>query len=93
MAEALSVGDIRKIAKLKELVIGTNEVVKNLKIGKVNKVYMASNCEQKDKESIEYYAGLSKAEVFYLEQPNDELGIICKKPYPISVMALSKGGK
>lgn len=92
-ADKINVTEIRKIIKTKEAVIGTKEVIKNLKLGKISKVYLTSNCPAKIKESIAHYAGLGKATIFSLDYPNDELGIICKKPYHISVMALSKGGK
>lgn len=88
----VNITEIRKIAASKGAVIGTKEVIKNLKLGKLSKVYITSNCPSKVKKDIEYYAGAGKADVFSLDCPNDELGIICKKPYSISVMALSEGG-
>jgi len=71
-------------------VIGTNETVKRLKLGKVTKVFLSSNTPKAVVADIEYYSGLGKVEVVKLEQPNAELGTICRKPFPISVLSVSK---
>lgn len=89
----INVSEIRKITKSKEAVIGTKEVLKNLKLGRISKLYLTSNCPEDIREKTLHYAKSGKASVFNLDIPNDELGIICKKPYSISVMALLKGEK
>jgi len=83
--------EIKQIVKEEKAVIGTKEVIKNLKLGKIKKVFVTSNCPDKVKEDIKYYSKLSGAEVVQLEQPNDELGTICKKPFSISILGLLKG--
>ena len=86
-----AVDEIKKIIKEEKAVIGTKEVIKNLKLGKVEKVYLTSNCPAGVKKDVRYYAKLSGANVVQLKQPNDELGMLCKKPYSISVLGLLKG--
>jgi large subunit ribosomal protein L30e len=85
------IDEIRKIIKEKKDVIGTDNVMKNLKVGKLSKVYLTSNCPEGVKEDVKHYAGLSKTEVVQLSQPNDELGVVCKKLFAISMMGLRKG--
>ncbi len=85
------IDEIRKIIKDQKAVVGTKEVIKNLKLGKITKVYVTTNCPEDVKEDIMHYADISKAEVVQLKQPNDELGVLCKKPYSISVLGLVKG--
>ena len=86
-----SINEIRKIIKDEKAVVGTKEVIKNLKLGKLKKVYLSSNCPSDVKDDILHYADISKAEVVQLKQPNDELGVLCKKPYSISILGLVKG--
>lgn len=86
-----SVEEIRKYLDSENLVIGTELTLKNLKLGKVSKVFLSSNCPAELKKDIEYYSGLSKATVVEMKQPNDELGVVCKKPFSISVLSLLKG--
>lgn len=93
MANKVSSADIKKMIKAGNVIIGTEMAVKGLKLGKIEKIMVSSNCPEKVEKNINYYAGLTGTEVQKLEYPNDELGIICKKPFSISVLALSKGAR
>jgi len=84
--------EVKKLIKTKTLVIGLERTIKNLKLGKVEKVLISSNCPENTVNDITYYAGLSKAELIKLDYPNEELGVICKKPFSISVLSILKGG-
>jgi large subunit ribosomal protein L30e len=83
--------ELRKLIKEKKLLVGTDRTLKALKLGNIEKVFMAANCADKLKDDIKHYSKLSKASVSQLRYPNDELGILCKKPYSISVLGLLKG--
>lgn len=85
--------EIKKLIKSKNAVIGTERTIKNLKLGKVEKVIISSNCSEKVFNDLNYYAELSKAEAIKVSYSNDELGVICKKPYPISVLSILKGAE
>ena len=80
--------EIKKIIKSGNIVIGTERTIKNLKLGKIQKVLMSSNCPSDVENDINYYAGLSGAEFYKLEHSNEELSVICKKPYSISVLGV-----
>jgi len=91
MAKKISLNEIKKMLKSGTLVIGTKKSVKSLRLGKVEKIMLSSNCPAKLERDINYYAGLAGAEIHRLEYPNDELGVLCKKPFSISVLAFVKG--
>ena len=82
--------DIRKIVKEEKAIIGTKEVIKNLKLGKVKKVYVTSNCPDDVREDVDRYAKIAEAEVVELSIPNDELGVVCKKTFSISILGLGE---
>ena len=82
--------DIKKELKTRKIVIGTKEVMKNLKLNKIEKIYLASNCNDNSKKELEYYSKLLKIPIIMLKQPNDELGLICKKQYFISMLGVLK---
>ena len=82
--------DIKKLVKDKKVFIGTEQTLKGLKLGKVSKVFLASNCTDQTRKSVERYAKMAGAEVKLLDVPNDELGIICRKRFFISVMSVKK---
>lgn len=84
------VAEIRKLLKSKSLIIGSERTLKNLKLGKVSKVYVSSNCSEKTEGAIEHYSKLSNTNVVKLKYPNDELGTVCKKPFSISVLSAMK---
>ena len=91
MAKKINAAEIKKMLKAGNIIIGTQKTLKSLKLGRVQKVLMSSNCPGNIEKDINYYAGFSGAEVFKLDFPNDELSVICKKPFSISVLAVLKG--
>jgi len=93
MSKKISSADIKKMIKAGNVIIGTEMAIKGLKLGKLEKIMVSSNCPERVEKNINYYAGLTGTEVQKLDYPNDELGIICKKPFSISVLALSKGAR
>ncbi len=81
---------IKKLIKAKKLIIGTERTIKTLRSGNSDKVFLASNCTPQVESDIKYYSKLADASVVKLSYPNDELGIICKKPFSISVISTAK---
>lgn len=90
MAKKITIAEIKKMLKAGRMLIGTERAIKNLKLGKVEKVLISSNCPAGIEKDISYYAGLSNAEFHKLECTNEELGIICKKPFSVSVLSSLK---
>lgn len=89
MAEAdKQISEIRKLIKGKKIIIGAERTLKNLKLGKIDKVYISSNCSEKTIRTLEHYSKLAKASLIKLKYPSGELGILCKKPFSISVLGL-----
>ena len=84
----MSVEEIRKVVKEGKAVIGTDSVVKGLKLGKINKVFITRNCPISVKKSIKHYASIAQVDVVQLKVPNDELGVLCKKMFSISVLGI-----
>ncbi|MBI2134095.1 ribosomal L7Ae/L30e/S12e/Gadd45 family protein [Candidatus Woesearchaeota archaeon] len=83
-----SITEIKKGIKEKKAVIGTKKTLEGLKLGKLQKIFVTSNCPEKIKQDIEHYTQTTKCEVEFLNIPNDELGVVCKKQYGISVLGL-----
>lgn len=91
MAKKIDAAEIKKMLKAGNAVIGTERTIKNLRLGKIQKVLLSSNCPARIENNINYYAGLSGAETHKLDFPNEELSVICKKPFTISVLSFLKG--
>lgn len=82
---------IKKGIKQKKIVVGTENSIKNIKLEKADTAFLSSNCPADVRESVKYYAGLSNTKVVELPYSNDELNVVCKKPFVISVLVLLKG--
>ena len=91
MTKKITSTEIKKMVKSGGVLLGTQRTIKGLRLGKIEKVLVSSNCPARVEKNISYYAGLSGAEMHKIDYPNDELGIICKKPFSISVLAVVKG--
>ena len=82
--------ELRKLAEDKRLFIGTERTIKNLKLGRVSAVYVTKNIAESVLEAITRQASLSGVEIAKLSATNEELGVICKKPFRISVLSVIK---
>jgi len=93
MAKKVTTTEIKKLLKAGNVLLGTERTLKSLRLGRIEKVLLSSNVNEKAEKDINYYAGLSNTEVQKLDIPNDELGVVCKKPFSISVISVVKGAK
>ena len=72
----------------KGLIFGTQRTLKKLKMSEVKKVYVSSNCPKDVLDDLEHYTKLHNIPLVKLNENNEELGVICKKPFFISVLSL-----
>lgn len=78
--------EIRKLLSADALIIGTERSLKALRAGKLQKIILASNCSAETRAAIESAKG--KAVVVDAKETNDELGVLCKKPFRIAVLGV-----
>jgi len=76
------------IKENKGLIIGTQRTLKKLKMNEIKKVYVSSNCPENVLEDIEHYTKVYSIPVVKLKENNEELGVICKKPFFVSVLSI-----
>lgn len=84
------IDELKKVIGTDKAIIGTDRTMKALKTGKLAKVYEAKNISQKVKQDIEYYSEHSKTKIVETELTNEELGVICKKTFSISLLGVTK---
>ena len=82
----MSVVELRKALKEKGLVLGSRRVINKLKNGKLKRVFLSSNCRKDLEKDVERYSKLNKTELIKLDKTNEEVGVLCKKPFSISVL-------
>jgi len=81
---------IRALLVEDKLILGTERTLKLLKLGKLKQVLLSSNCAEQTKEDIIKYSKQTDTEVKELQYPGEELGVVCKKMYSISVIGVLK---
>jgi large subunit ribosomal protein L30e len=82
--------EIRNKIAEKKAVLGRDLVLKSLKQDKLQTVFLTSNAPKELIEDINYYADLTNTEIKRINYPNEELGVICQKPFSISILGFLK---
>ena len=71
-----------------KVIIGSDIVMKELKKGNLNKIFLASNCRDDIKKEITHFANIQKVPVELLELSNEDLGVLCKKNFFVAVLGI-----
>jgi ribosomal protein L30E len=87
----MTLEDTIKKAK-KSLVIGSTAVIKGIRTGNMSKVFLSRNCPDEIASEIKHLNELSKFELTETKESNEELGILCRKQFKISVLGIKKDG-
>ena len=82
------IDELRNAIKEKNIVIGSKQTIKNLKLKSVKSVVVASNCPDSIRKDIEYYSKLTGIKFENFDGTAKQLGILCGKPFSISVLAI-----
>lgn len=82
---------IRKLLTAKKIIIGAERTMKALRSGRLSGVFLSATCSDSTEATFSKYARLAGVEIKKLHFPSDELGVVCKKPFAISVLGVLKG--
>lgn len=70
------------------LLFGAKQTFKQIKLGKIKEVFLADDCMPEIKEKIENYSKFSNIQINKMSQNKEELALICKKGFPISIIGV-----
>lgn len=82
----MSIADLREEVKKEKMIFGATSVMKLLNTKKTKKVYVTSNCPQK--ERILNLGKINGIEVVTLTETSKQIGMVCKKPFEVSALGL-----
>ena len=85
-----AITELRKNVQSSKLVIGLREVRKMLKQDKLSRVFVASNLPEATLLGMRQSCEAANCELVELAIPNDELGVMCKKPFSIAAVGVLK---
>lgn len=77
--------EIRKLLGTDKLIIGTERTIKALKNDELAKVIVSKNCSERVQNQLK-----GKAEIVEADENNEELGVLCKKPFRIALLGIKK---
>ncbi|MBD3259274.1 hypothetical protein GF371_01425 [Candidatus Woesearchaeota archaeon] len=80
--------ELKSLIEKGQVTVGTDLTLKNLRLGKIEKVLITKNCPADVREEILRFSDEVKIE--QIDKTNIELGTICKKPYAISIIGYLK---
>ena len=82
--------ELRKLLGSGKLVIGTERSLKTLAAGKAKKIILSANCSDSTKAKMETLAKTAGAELEVAKENNEELGVLCRKPFRIAVLCITQ---
>ena len=84
---------IKERVKQDKILLGYKTVLKSLKTGHPELIIYAKNLPEGKKNIVKHNAKISKVEI--KEYPNDavNLGLVCGKPFPVSILAIKRSKK
>jgi len=72
--------------------LGTKVAMRELRRGRAKIAILSSNCPDRTKESIMTNGQLSDIPVLEHQKDSIDLGVLCGKPYPVSVIVINDTG-
>ncbi|MCK4319557.1 50S ribosomal protein L30e [Candidatus Micrarchaeota archaeon] len=83
---------VRLVVESGEVDFGTRKGIKKSLLGKARMFVVASNIPKDSMQDITYYSKVSAIPVIIFEGSSKELGSVCGKPYPVSILTVYKEG-
>ncbi len=83
---------LRMVLRTGKVVLGSKQTLKLVKHGKTRMVVVAANAPPEAKKELKYYASLSNIPVYEYSGTSVELGALCGKPFPVSMLAIVDPG-
>lgn len=77
--------EIHRAAETGQVIVGSRQTLKLLKLGKGKLVLISSNCPQEVRERVEHYCKLAGIKLYSYPGSGVDLGVVMGKPYPVSL--------
>ena len=86
----MSLAELKKLIGNKKLILGTERTLKLLKKADAKEVFLSSNCNKETEADVVSAAKKFGIKVSKLDITNEEMGVIVKKPFAVSIVSLQK---
>ena len=82
----MTMEQLKEAFKVKTLTFGFRETLKKVKTKKADTVFIAQDCPEEMRQDLTTNAKISGINIIELEGSSQEIGAVCKKPFPITVL-------
>ncbi|MBN1386218.1 ribosomal L7Ae/L30e/S12e/Gadd45 family protein [Candidatus Woesearchaeota archaeon] len=82
--------ELLKMMESGKAIMGTEKTIKSIKLGRIDRVLVASNAADSTLSELKRYQGISEFRIEKVDATNDELGAMCKRRHAISVLGVLK---
>lgn len=86
----MTLAELKKFVGNKKLILGSGRTIKLLKKGELKEIFLSSNMSKASKSAIETHAKMMGVKVSELGITNEEMGVVVKKPFGVSVASIQK---
>ena len=88
MDETMLIQEIQSAVKSENAILGYRKSLQYLKSGSPKMVVMANNIQDNKKREIEHDAKIGNTSLEVFDGSSKDLGVICGKPFPVSVIVI-----
>jgi len=81
--------ELKKLLTAKRVIIGTNRTITQALANKLERVLLTKNCPLLVRKKVQHACGTTTV-CEEIERLNTELGTLCKKPFAISVLGITR---
>ncbi len=85
--------EIRRAVDTGNALFGKKQAEKALLVDKAEAIVISRNAPKALRETISQYSGIAGTPMIEFGGTSIELGAVCGKPFPVSVMAVKSAGK
>ena len=78
--------DIQSAIKANKAIVGYNESIKYIKTNTPKMIIVANNLPISVRQELEYNAKVAKTKFEIFDGTSRELGIVCGKPFPVTMI-------
>ena len=84
------ISEIKNALKENKAVLGWNKIERVIKRGVIKKIFVSVKASEKVLEDVSHYSKISGFTVEEFAGDAYELGVLCKKPFPVSVLGVTE---
>ena len=84
--------ELRMALRTGRVQLGSKVAIRELRRGRARMAIISSNCQAKTREEIETHGKLSNIPVLNHQKDSIDLGVLCGKPFSVSVIVINDPG-